>query len=138
MESSPFLSSRIFIFSDDVKGVFRHSKYHLDIAGAFSFVIENYLMVSFEQIFGSLVRPKIWKPLVRVRTHLATAISHRCDLLAEHHNVISKVELSPKSYHQLTLTYVVKDCLNQGVSDPTTTTYNILVEFLSSFMSNLL
>ena len=116
MESSlfPFLT-KIYSFLMTSKEPFRHSKYHPNITGAFSFVIENYLIVSLEQIFGSLVSPQIWKPLARVCTHLAAAISHRRDLLAKHHNVISKVEFSPKPDHQLTFTYVVKDRSNHHI-----------------------
>ena len=53
-----FPRKELYLFDDDVKGAFRHSKYYPDVAGAFSFIISNYLLVSLGQTFGSLVSPQ--------------------------------------------------------------------------------
>ena len=47
-----FPDEELYLFDDDVKGAFRHSKYHPDVAGDFSFVISKYLLVSLGQTFG--------------------------------------------------------------------------------------
>ena len=39
-------NKEIYAFDDDVKGSFRHSKYHPDIVSAFSFIIDNILYVA--------------------------------------------------------------------------------------------
>ena len=123
-----FPSEELYLFDDDVKGAFRHPKYHPDVAGAFSFVIENHLFVSLGQTFGSLVSPQNWEPLARARTHLAAALSHRRDLLAKYQPLISKVEFSPAPESSYTFTQAVRDSLNPGVSDSTSTTYNMFVD----------
>jgi len=56
-----FPPEELYLFDDDVKGAFWHPKYHPDVAGAFSFVIENHLFLSLGQTFGSLVNPQNWK-----------------------------------------------------------------------------
>ena len=76
-----FPDKELYLFDDDVKGAFRHSKYHPDVAGAFSFVISKYLLVSLGQTFGSLVSPQNWEPLARA--HLAATLSKHRDLLVK-------------------------------------------------------
>ena len=41
--------SEILLFDDDVKGAFRHCKYHPDIATAFSFIIENFSLFLWDE-----------------------------------------------------------------------------------------
>ena len=86
-----FSREELFFSDDDVKGAFRHSKYHPDKVWAFSYVISKYFMVPLRKKFGSLVSPHIWKPLARARTHLEAVLSYRSDLLAEYQSLISKV-----------------------------------------------
>ena len=47
----------ILLFDDDVKGAFRHNKYHPDIAAAFSFIIANLLYIPLGGTFGSITSP---------------------------------------------------------------------------------
>ena len=51
-------NEEIYVFDDDTKGAFRHPKYHPDVATAFAFRIEQYLMVPLGNTFGSVVSPQ--------------------------------------------------------------------------------
>ena len=61
----------ILLFDDDVKGAFRHTKYHPDVASAFSFIIENLLYIPLGSTFGSVTSPSDFEPIARARIHLA-------------------------------------------------------------------
>ena len=56
-------NSDIYLFDDDVKGAFRHCKYHPDVASAFSFVISNLLFVPMGGTFGSVTSPSNFEPI---------------------------------------------------------------------------
>ena len=47
----------ILVFDDDVKGAFRHCKYHSDIAAAFSLIIVDLLFFPLGGSFGSITSP---------------------------------------------------------------------------------
>ena len=123
-----FPDKELYLFDDDVKDAFRHSKYHPDVAGAFSFVISKYLLVSLGQAFGSLVSPQNWEPLARARTHLAASLSKRRDLLSKYQVLISQVTFSPPPDPSLRFTPAVKDSQNHGISDVDSTAYNMFVD----------
>ena len=55
----------ILLFDDDVKGAFRHCKYHPDIATAFSFIIANLLFVPLGGTFGSITSPASFEPITK-------------------------------------------------------------------------
>ena len=63
--------SDILLFDDDVKGAFRHCKYHPDVASAFAFIIEQFLFVPLGGTFGSITSPPNFEPIARARDHLA-------------------------------------------------------------------
>ena len=63
--------SEILLFDDDVKGAFRHCKYHPDIATAFSFIMEKFLFIPLGGTFRSITSPSNFEPIARARTHLA-------------------------------------------------------------------
>ena len=71
-----FPDEELYLFDDDVKGAFRHSKYHPDVAGAFSFLISKYLLVSIGQIFGSLVSPSLELGLASLLLYLSVVICY--------------------------------------------------------------
>jgi len=41
-----FPQEDLYLFDDDVKETFRHSNYHPDVVGYFSFLTANYLIIS--------------------------------------------------------------------------------------------
>ena len=61
--------NNVFAFDDDAKGAFSHSKYHPDIASAFSFIIDNILYVVLGAIFGSGTSPSNFESFARARVH---------------------------------------------------------------------
>ena len=48
----------ILQWSDDVKGAFRHIKYNPEIASAFSFILQEFLVIPVGQIFGGDTSPQ--------------------------------------------------------------------------------
>ena len=84
-----FPNKELYLFDDDIKGAFRHPKYHPDVAGAFSFVVSKYLMFFLGQTFGSTVSSQNWEPLARIRTHLVAAFSPLRDLLSKYDTLIN-------------------------------------------------
>ena len=68
-------TSDIMLMDDDVKGAFRHCKYHPDVVSAFSFIIQYLLFISLGGTFGSIVTPSNFEPIARARTHLAWYLS---------------------------------------------------------------
>ena len=105
----------ILVFDDDVKGAFRHCKYHPDIAAAFSFIIEDLLFVPLGGIFGSITSPSNFEPIARARTHLAEFLSDRRDLLDKYKDIINKVEFSDEPDKHTVYVQAVADVFNQGV-----------------------
>ena len=71
----------IYVFDDDVKGAFRYSKYHPDIASALSFIMNNILYVPMDATFGSGTSLSNFEPFARARIRLAHFLSSRRDLL---------------------------------------------------------
>ena len=102
----------LYLFDDDVKGTFLHSKYHPDVAGVFSFSISNYLMIPMGQTFGSIDSRQDWEPFARARTHLAHFLSHRRDLLAKHDEIITQIEFSKPPSKGLSFTPAAPDPCN--------------------------
>ena len=118
----------IMLMDDDVKGAFRHCKYHPDVASAFSFIINELLFISLGGTFGCIVTPSNFEPIARARTHLAYHLSHRRDLLLKYKHIIDKVSFSEP---QTTETIFTKACpcsINKGLSEPNRTQYNMFVD----------
>ena len=87
-------SSDILLFDDDVKGAFRHCKYHPDVASAFSFIISKFLFIPMGGTFGSITSPANFEPIARARVHLADFLLDRRDLLEKYKHIINKVKFS--------------------------------------------
>ena len=84
----------IFLFDDDVKGAFRHYKYHPDVAAAFAFMISIFLFIPLGGTFGSIVSPVDFEPIARARTYLVDYLSTRRDLLPKYRHIIDQVKFS--------------------------------------------
>ena len=118
----------ILVFDDDVKGAFRHCKYHPDIAAAIYFIIEYLLLVPLGGTFGSITSPSNFEPIARTRTHLAEFLSDRRYLLAKYKDIINKVEFSDEPIKNKFYVQVVADVFNQGVEHLEKTKYNMFVD----------
>ena len=120
--------SDILLFDDDVKGAFRHCKYHPDVAAAFSFIIEQFLFVPLGGTFGSITSPANFEPIARARVHLAHFLSNRRDLLTKYEDIIDKVKFSDPPVSGTKFIQAVKDEVYLGVTDPMKTKYNMFVD----------
>ena len=79
---------------DDVKGVFRHTKYYLDIVSAFKFQILDLMYVYIEDTFGSISSPSNFEPFVKTRVWLARHIPRDNTLVKKHWNIIQNLKIS--------------------------------------------
>ena len=118
----------ILLFDDDVKGAFRHSKYHPDIASAFSFIISNLLFIPLGGTFGSITSPANFEPIARARTHLAEALSYRRDLLKKYEHIINKVKFSEEPQGNINYVQAVIDKFHKGCSNKEKTKFNMFVD----------
>ena len=84
----------ILLMDDDVKGAFRHSKYHPDIASVFAFIILTKLYIPTGGTFGSTTSPANFEPFARARTFLAEKFSKESDLVEKHWDLLKNVEFS--------------------------------------------
>ena len=83
----------IILYDDDIKGAFRHPKYHPNVAAAFSFIIADLLFITIGNTFGSIAIPANFQPIVRARIHLAHFLSSRMDVYDKYEHIIVKVNL---------------------------------------------
>ena len=121
-------TSDILLFDDDVKGAFRHCKYHPDIASAFSFIISKYLFVPLGGTFGSITSPSNFEPIARARTHLAEFLSDTRDLLEKYKHIIDRVQLTDPPNTNTKFTQAVSDKFHKGVTNQKKTKYNMFVD----------
>ena len=118
----------IMLFDDDVKGAFRHCKYHPDVTSAFSFIIAGLLFISLGGTFGSIVTPSNFEPIARARTHLARYLSNRRDLLKKYQHIISKVRFSEPQTASTEFVRATPCSINNGIADKNRTEYNMFVD----------
>ena len=118
----------IVVFDDDVKGAFRHPKYHPNVAAAFSFIIASLLFISLGNTFGSIVSPSNFEPIARARIHLAHYLSSRRDLYEKYKHIIDKVKFSEPATSDTKFVQAKKDKYNTGIPDLAYTTYNMFVD----------
>ena len=57
----------LLLMEDDVKGVFRHTKYYLDIVSTFRFQILDLMYVYIGNTFRSIFSPSNFETLIRTR-----------------------------------------------------------------------
>ena len=120
--------SDILLFDDDVKGAFRHCKYHPDIATAFSFAVDQLLFIPLGGTFGSITSPANFEPIARARTHLAEFLSDRRDLLSKYEHIINKVQFSEEPTVNTGFVQAVRDSTHKGVKNLGKTSYNMFVD----------
>ena len=123
-----FPSIEIYLFDDDVKGAFRYSKYHPDIATAFSFIIDKLLHVPMGGTSGSIVSPADVEPFAKARTHLVEFLSTRRDLLDRHKDIIKRVKYSMVPTSDIKCLQAKADKYNKGIKNPNKTSFNVFVD----------
>ena len=60
----------LLLFDDDVKGAFRHCKYHPDNLNTYTYTVSNRIYFPLGGIFRSTTSPANFEPLAQARTHL--------------------------------------------------------------------
>jgi hypothetical protein len=112
--SKPFLD--ILLHCDDIDAAFRRILYHPDLAIAFAYVFEAYLIVPVGQVFGSRSAPSFFSLTSDVRAWIAT--TH--DLSATHLTPLAATALVdplPSTWNPLTdLTPACSDPLYEPLS----------------------
>ena len=118
----------LVLMDDDVKGAFRHCKYHPDIAAAFAFIIQYLLYIPLGNTFGSIVSPSNFEPIARARTHLAGYLSDKQDLTGKYKHIIDNVSFSEEPDDSTEFVQATPDKLNPGVKNLDQTEYNMFVD----------
>ena len=121
----------ILLMDDDVKGAFRHPKYHPDIAAIFAFIILSKLFIPTGGTFGSTTSPANFEPFARARTFLAEKYSREFDLVEKHWDILQSVQFSALPDENVTYVQAVADEFNKGVlsaEGKTQTQYNMFVD----------
>ena len=117
----------ILLFDDDdVKRVFRYSKYHPGVASAFSLILSNHLFIYMWSTFSSITSLENFEPITRARTRLVEHLSDSTYQLAKYKDIIEKIKLSDEPTQDTTFAQAVADKSNTGVENPNKTKYNIL------------
>ena len=74
----------IVIHANDVKSCFRQLKHHPDVAGAFSYILGDFLFVQCSLTFGADFSPSSWKGICRIAELLAEALFDDKSLRTKH------------------------------------------------------
>jgi len=109
----------LYLFDDDIAAAFRHVKYNLFVAGAFSYVANDTLIIPTSQTFGSNSSPSNFECLAQARAWLSQSmpLSTQWHLLDKHKRYLDMVMWGhPKDTDPRCIkTTCIKDDLNLGV-----------------------
>jgi len=109
----------IYLFDDDISSAFRHVRYNPFVAGAFSYIANNTLLIPTSQTFGSNSSPSNYECLAQARACLSTSFSNpsHAHLLSKHKAYLDMVtwghtkDIDPRCIS----TICIADNLNRGV-----------------------
>ena len=106
----------IYLGEADVKACHRQPKLHLDIVGAFCFVIGDILMIPIGNVFGGTTSGSSWEPMRRAIIALATKFSMDPALIEKHREFIDMIGWL-KTDDESAISYVqaVADSIHKGV-----------------------
>jgi hypothetical protein len=104
---------------DDVKSCFRQVKHHPDVAGAFSYILADYLFFQIGLAFSADFSPANWESVRQAQWALAEWLFFDTSLVIKHHTVLDKIKwchsLGGKKWPRFTRAFC--DALNQGIFD---------------------
>ena len=118
----------IVVHANDVKSCFRQIKHHPDVAGAFSYILPDYLF------FHADFSPANWEAIRCVQSALAEWLFSDTSLVTKHRVVLNKITwcCSLSSRHKPHFTRVIGDALYPGILDdlgnPVPTPHGIYVD----------
>lgn len=108
----------IGIHANDVKSCFRQIKHHPDVAGAFSYIIDEYLFVQCGLTFGSDFSPSAWEPLRRMAEQMAEKLFDDDTLVEKHRKYLDKLQWSKRLSEPATELVSAQLCaIHKGVED---------------------
>jgi hypothetical protein len=82
----------IVVHANDVKSCFRQIKHHPDVAGAFSYILVDYLFFQVGLAFGADFSPANWEAVRRAQSALAERLFFDTSLVAKHRAVLDKIK----------------------------------------------
>ena len=82
----------ICIMANDVKSCFRQLKHHPDVAGAFSYILGEYLFIQCSLTFGSDFSPANWEVIRRIAEQLAESLFADKSLREKHRQYLDRLQ----------------------------------------------
>jgi hypothetical protein len=84
-------TDEIVVHANDVKLCFHQIKHHPDVAGAFSYILADYLFFQVGLVFGADFSPADWEAVPRIQSALAKRLFSDTSLVAKHRVVLDKI-----------------------------------------------
>ena len=111
----------IVMHANDIKSRFCQIKHHPDVAGAFLYVLADYLFLQIGLAFGADFSPANWEAVRRAQSALAERLFSDTSLIVKHHAVLNKIRwcCSLRGSRCPRFTKAFRDALNPGVMDNT-------------------
>ena len=105
----------IVIHANDVKSCFRQLKHHPDVAGAFSYILGDFLFVQCSLTFGADFSPPSWEGIRRIAELLAEALFDDKSLRTKHRKYLDLLTFGRDLGRKAVRTVAKQDALNPGV-----------------------
>eukprot|EP00980_Cylindrotheca_fusiformis_P026673 scaffold16874_cov129-Cylindrotheca_fusiformis.AAC.1 len=103
----------ILVHADDISSAFRRILYHPDMACAFGYVFDEFLLVPVGEVFGSRSAPSYYCVLADVRQALASILLPRPP--ESYHPLVNHCQIQIPSLRDEPLTLVPSESRYQGV-----------------------
>ena len=123
-----FPSGEVYMLDDAIKRDFINSKYHLDIAATFSYIIDKILRVPMGGVFDCIGSPEDFEPIEKAHTHLAKRLSTGRNLLEKHKDIIATVEFSIAPTYDTKYVQSIANKYNTCVGKTSKTSYDMFVD----------
>ena len=109
----------IVVHANDVKSCFRQVKHHPDVAGAFSYILADYLFFQIGLAFGADFSPANWEAVRRTQSALAERLFFDTSLVQKHRAVLDRIKWcrSLRGRKRPHFTKAFRDDINPGVRD---------------------
>jgi hypothetical protein len=122
------------IHANDIKSCFRQIKHHHDVAGAFLYILADYLFFQVGLAFGADFSPANWEAVCHAQSALAKRLFFDTSLVTKHRAVLDKIKwyrsLDGKKWPRFTRAF--RNALNQGIFDahgnPTPMPHSVYVD----------
>jgi hypothetical protein len=82
----------IVVHTNDVKSCCQQIKHHPDVAGAFSYILADYLFLQIGLAFGADFSPANGEAVRRVQSALAERLFFNVSLVQKHRDILNKIQ----------------------------------------------